>query len=130
MNNKQKELDVLECLGYTNISEVLSGLPDEYSWDIWKDFDFYRNTVNFGIFIYDENMYYLTDFACHGGVLTGSKHYFNKLKEVCDVKFHGWYQDNIFIILGCIPYKLWLQSGVEKYLKSEHYVNDNKENNN
>lgn len=128
MNNKEKEIKALKCLGYDTIAEVLSDLPDEYCWDIWKDFNALLGVMNFGIFIYDENMYELTDFACNAGVFTGSKHHFNKLKGVCDVKFHGWYEDNIFIVLGCIPDKLWIQSGAEQYLKSEPYVNDDKEN--
>ena len=117
MINKENKIKALKCLGYDTISEILYNLPDDCKWDLWKDFNASLGIMNFGIFVYDENMYGLTDFACHGGVLTGSKHHFTILKQTIPVKFHGWYQDNIFIILGCIPHKLWLQSGVKEYFK-------------
>lgn len=113
----QNKLDTLKLLGYDNLIKfIVDNNITEF--DIWKEFDLKSNCYNFGLFIYNEEDYPLINFACSGGVYTGNKEHFNNLLKLdIPAKFHSWYEDNIFIILGCIPQKLWIASGIESLLK-------------
>jgi hypothetical protein len=114
---EQTKLDILELLGYDLLSEFITDhkITD---FDIWKEFDPNSMCYNFGLFIYDEEEYPLVHFVCRGGVYTGNKQQFNNLLKLnIPAKFHSWYEDNIFIVLGCIPQKLWIESGVETLFK-------------
>lgn len=121
MRKKEKDLAVLNCLGFDGIYGILLAPSLDDKWNLWKEFNPHTNTYNIGIFIYDEDMYCLSEFAQRGGIITGSKYHYDKMKELnIGVLFHSWYEDNIFIQLGTIPTKIWIGSGVEAFLKVSH----------
>lgn len=124
MTKKEKEIEALKCLGFEDISEILLAPSLDSKWDLWKEFNPYTRTYNVGIFVYDEDMYCLSQFAQRGGVITGSEYHYNIMKELdINVNLHGWYDDNVFIQFGTIPEKLWISSGVENFLKVSRYGN-------
>lgn len=117
--SKEKEIAALKCLGFNIVADILSQLKNPDDWSLWKEFDHLKDTYNIGIFIYDEDMYLMSDFAQRGGIVTGSYYHHKNMKNNynIDVDFHSWYEDNIFIQFGTIPAKLWLDSGIEELLK-------------
>lgn len=82
MTKKEKELAALNCLGFDGIYDILLTPSLDDKWTLWKEFNPNTNTYNIGIFVYDEDMYCLSQFAQRGGIITGSECHYNKMKEL------------------------------------------------